>query len=140
MKSARSTASRPTVRLLALLVALSAARPAHALADDTPKHLRIARAPLEHVLLEIARLSGQHVVFASSLVKDRWAGPIDGTLSAQDAARRALQGVRPCAGDPARWHADRRGSPPRSSAGGDRHTPAFRGTRRCRQRLCGALY
>ncbi|AST89603.1 ligand-gated channel [Ralstonia solanacearum] len=89
--SARSSAPRRT-RLLALLIAVSAVRQAHALADETPRSFHIERAPLEHVLLEIARVSGLHVSFASGVVKERWAGPIDGKMSAQEAARRALQG------------------------------------------------
>ncbi|WP_231642925.1 TonB-dependent siderophore receptor [Ralstonia syzygii] len=88
--SARSSAPRRTC--LALLIALSATRQAHALADEIPRLFHIERAPLEHVLLEIARVSGQHVSFASGVVKARWAGPIDGTMSAREAARRALQG------------------------------------------------
>lgn len=82
--SARSSAPRRT-RLLALLIAVSAVRQAHALADETPRSFHIERAPLEHVLLEIARVSGLHVSFASGVVKERWAGPIDGKMSAQEA-------------------------------------------------------
>lgn len=89
--SARSSAPRRT-RLLTLLIALSTAQQAHALANETPRPFHIGRAPLEHVLLEIARVSGQHVSFASNLVQERWAGPIDGTMSAREAAGRALQG------------------------------------------------
>ncbi|ATJ88586.1 TonB-dependent siderophore receptor [Ralstonia solanacearum] len=89
--SARSSAPRRT-RLLTLLIALSTAQQVHALANETPRPFHIGRAPLEHVLLEIARVSGQHVSFASNLVQERWAGPIDGTMSAREAAGRALQG------------------------------------------------
>jgi len=82
-------------RLAALLIALSAlsvTRQAYALPEDEPHRFRIERAPLEHVLMEITRVSGHSVSFASSLVQERLAGPIDGTMSAAEAARRALQG------------------------------------------------
>ncbi|MEF9482299.1 TonB-dependent siderophore receptor [Ralstonia sp. 1B3] len=61
------------------------------MAADEPQRLRIERSTLEHVLMEITRLSGQPLSFASSLVQERWAGPIDGTMTAADAARLALQ-------------------------------------------------
>ena len=77
--------------LAAVLIALSVAQQAHGMAADEPQRLHIERSTLEHVLMEITRLSGQPVSFASSLVKDRWAGPIDGTMTAADAARVALQ-------------------------------------------------
>ena len=77
--------------LAAVLIVLSMAQQAHAVAADEPQRLHIERSTLEHVLMEITRLSGQPVSFASSLVKDRWAGPIDGTMTAADAARLALQ-------------------------------------------------
>ncbi|CAJ0796183.1 hypothetical protein LMG18090_03385 [Ralstonia mannitolilytica] len=78
--------------LTAVVLACSISQPAHALADNAPLHLHIERAPLEHVLMEITRLSGQPLSFASSLVEDRWAGPIEGTMTAAEAARRALEG------------------------------------------------
>ena len=78
-------------RIPALLIALSITRHAYGLTEDDPYRFRIERASLEHVLMEITRVSGHPVSFASSLVKDRLAGPIEGTMTAAEAARRALQ-------------------------------------------------
>ncbi len=84
----RSPISAP---LTALLIALSITRHAYGLTEDDPYRFRIERASLEHVLMEITRVSGHQVSFASNLVKDRMAGPIEGTMTAAEAARRALQ-------------------------------------------------
>ena len=85
-------AVRRRPRVTALLIALSITRHAYGLTEDDPHRFRIERASLEHVLMEITRVSGHPVSFASSLVKDRVAGPIEGTMTAVEAARRALQG------------------------------------------------
>ncbi|CAJ0802076.1 Metal-pseudopaline receptor CntO [Ralstonia psammae] len=77
--------------LAALLTALSVMQGALALPEDAPHQFRIERAPLEHVLMEITRLSGHPLSFASNLVKERVAGPIKGTMTAAQAARAALQ-------------------------------------------------
>lgn len=55
--------------------------------------MRIERAPLEHVLLQIARVSGRVISFPSDLVRGIWAGPIDGALDAESAALQALAGT-----------------------------------------------
>ncbi|WP_439893299.1 TonB-dependent siderophore receptor (plasmid) [Ralstonia sp. 25C] len=84
-------AVRRRPRVTALLIALSITRHAYGLTEDDPHRFHIERASLEHVLMEITRVSGHTVSFASSLVKDRVAGPIEGTMTAAEAARRALQ-------------------------------------------------
>ncbi|WP_426400602.1 TonB-dependent siderophore receptor [Ralstonia sp. R-29] len=84
-------AVRRRSRVTALLIALSITRHAYGLTEDDPHRFHIERASLEHVLMEITRVSGHTVSFASSLVKDRVAGPIEGTMTAAEAARRALQ-------------------------------------------------
>lgn len=91
MTSARVSVTRRTARLLALLAALSTAQRAHATRDDTPHAFQIERASLDHVLLEIAQVGGLHISFASGICKGHLVGPINGTMSAKEAAGRALQ-------------------------------------------------
>jgi outer membrane receptor protein involved in Fe transport len=76
-------------RLLGL-AALFAVQYAHAAPPGT-WDFSIERAPLERVLMEIARVSGQPMSFPSGLAKDLSAGPIRGTMSAQQAAQQALK-------------------------------------------------
>ncbi|WP_442965516.1 TonB-dependent siderophore receptor [Ralstonia sp. A12] len=78
-------------RLAALLIVLAVTLEARALPEDAPHQFHIERAPLDHVLMEITRLSGHPVCFASSLMKERVAGPINGTMTTEQAARAALQ-------------------------------------------------
>jgi iron complex outermembrane recepter protein len=52
----------------------------------------IVRQPLGDALLEISRLSGAQVVFASSLVNGKFARPVRGSMPTIEALRRAVRG------------------------------------------------